>query len=241
MAHPQLGSPLVEVLFKVLELFFSFAFLLEMLIRQHSLRWTYFSDPWNALDFSLVLVALLDVSITYIHKSTQASDLKMLTAIRLVRLLRVVRNFRLLRMFRLLWVIIRALIDSVKVVCYSALVLLPYVFVCSVLVRGDVAPHMDGSLSKVPHSWGDEASVYFGSVPRAMITFFQILTRDKWSTNITRHLIQDERYLSVTCILLFLVVAVYGLQNVVMAVVIERTASVTVDNEDKVGPFPPGS
>ena len=225
-------SGAVQAVFKVLELFFSCAFFLEMVVRQHHLRWNYFYDPWNALDFCLVLVALLDVSIAYIHRSTQASDLKMLTAIRLVRLLRVVRNFRLLRTFRLLWVIIRALVDAVKVICYAMCILVPATYMCSVLVRGDLAPDLDAMRGE--GRWGDQATVYFGSVPRTMFTFFQVLTGDKWSTNVVRPLIRDERYLCTVCVLVFFVLSVYGLLNVVLAVVVERTASVTLDNEDKV-------
>ena len=48
----------------------------------------------------------VDITVSLIY--SEAADIKVLTAFRIIRMVRVVRNVRLLRMFRELWMVVRA-------------------------------------------------------------------------------------------------------------------------------------
>merc|ERR1712118_230588 len=96
-----------RVPFFILECVCSLVFIVEMLFRMHQLKWDYFLDPWNVLDYALVVLSLLDLSASL--SSDQGS--KMGATLRVVRLLRIVRNIRLLRLFQQLWLLVRGLFD----------------------------------------------------------------------------------------------------------------------------------
>ena len=78
----------------------------------HLLRWNYFLDPWNILDYHLVVLGFVDLVLRAMFLISESvgsgdADMKVLTAFRMLRMLRVVRQIRLLRMFRDLWTIVK--------------------------------------------------------------------------------------------------------------------------------------
>ena len=77
-------------------------------------------------------------------------------------------------------------------------------------------------------------------VTQAALTFFQLTTLDRWGNSVVRPLTvrgQDERpkifYLRVFFIL-FIVISVMILLNLVMAIIVEKTFSLTKADEDQV-------
>lgn len=69
-------------------------------------------------------------------------------------------------------------------------------------------------------------------MPRSIFTLFQVLTRDSWSEGIARHVAHEQPVMTVF-FLTFMVVAVYGLMNVCVAVIVENTLNVASGDMDR--------
>lgn len=212
-------------LFFLFELAFNGIFCAEMILRQNLLGWNYFMDAWNVMDYFLVVVGFVDITVSLIY--SEAADIKVLTAFRIIRMVRVVRNVRLLRMFRELWMVVRAFIDSLATLGWVSLLLVLSCYICAVYVCMVVA--------KVPENrekWF-ESKNYVGSVPRAMWSFLEVVTFDRSHDRIARPIIA----LNPPAILVFGFLAMicsFGLLNVIVGVIVERTLQVALENEEEV-------
>ncbi len=128
-------------------------FVAELLIRigaEGRRPWRFFLDPWNVFDFAIVAVCLLPF------------DTQFAAVLRLARVLRVLR---LVTAVPKLQILVGALLKSVPSMGYVAilLALLFYVYaVVGVTFFGPADPE------------------HFGSIGRAMLTLFQIVTLEGW-------------------------------------------------------------
>jgi hypothetical protein len=205
----------------ILENVFCFVFLVEMLMRMQVYKWKYFYDSWNVLDFCLVMSAVVDTYVlTFIGGS---GKVKMLTSLRVVRMLRLVRFVRMLRMFKELWLIVNGLLNSMKTLGWVGLLLGCLLYVFAIFLTNQVGQNHEMYLGQ--NSYDDEEwpyDVYFGTVPRSMLTLFQILTLDSWCDHIARHIIHKQPYMAVFFVF-FLFVTTFGLMNIIVGVIVENT------------------
>lgn len=110
----------------------------------------YFKDSWNVFDCAIVLVCYLPFSGQYAA---------------VLRLLRVLRTLRLLTHVPRLQLIVETMLRSLSSIGYISMLLglLFYVYgVIAVFTFGEAAPE------------------YFGSLPTAALTLFQIVTLEGW-------------------------------------------------------------
>jgi len=211
--------------FFLLEVIFIGIFTTEMILRMNLLGWNYFLDAWNVMDYFLVVVGFVVISVSLIY--AEQADIKVLTAFRIVRMLRVVRNVRLLRMFRELWMVVRGFFDSLSTLGWVSLLITLCLYVASVYVVMVV--------SKSAHNreiWFDSAK-YIGTVPKTMWSLFEVVTFDHSMDRITRRMIS----LNPPSILVFMFLAIigsFGLLNVIVGVIVERTLQVAMENEEEV-------
>lgn len=112
--------------------------------------WEYFKDTWNLFDCVVVLVCYLPLNGQYAA---------------VLRLLRVLRTLRLLTHIPRLRLIVETMLRSLTSMGYIAMLLglLFYIYgVIAVFTFGEIAPS------------------YFGSLPVAILTLFQVVTLEGW-------------------------------------------------------------
>jgi len=210
--------------FFIFDAFFSVGFFVEMLVRQNQLGWDYFLDPWNVFDYVLVVLSCVDLAVSISDEGSMAA----VRIIRLLRLLRIVRNIRGIRMFRELWMIIQGLLDSLRTMGWVALLLFMIVYCVAVVITTTVG-HSEYCREHWRHS-----QQYTGTVYRSMWTIIQVVTFDNWATDIVRPM--SEVSPVVTWIFLFVItVCTFGVLNVVIAVMVERTLTIAKENRDIIG------
>lgn len=205
----------------VMENLFCIIFLIEMLMRMYVHRWKYFHDSWNVLDFILVSTAVID---TYILSFIGGSGkVRMLTSLRVVRMLRLVRFVRMLRMFKELWLIVNGLLNSMKTLGWVGLLLCCLLYVFAIFLTNQVGQNDEMYLNTESYD-GEEwpHQVYFGTVPRSMLSLFQILTLDSWCDYIVRHIVHRQPYMAPVFIF-FLFITTFGLMNIIVGVIVENT------------------
>jgi voltage-gated sodium channel len=210
--------------FFIFDVFFSLGFFVEMLVRQNQLGWDYFLDPWNVFDYVLVVLSCVDLAVSISDEGSMAA----VRIIRLLRLLRIVRNIRGIRMFRELWMIIQGLLDSLRTMGWVSLLLFMIVYCISVVLTTTV-----GQSDYVKEHW-IYSQQYVGTVYRSMWTVIQLITFDNWATDIARPMSEVSPITTWICIAT-ITVCTFGVLNVIIAVMVERTLTIAKENRDIIG------
>jgi len=210
--------------FFALYFLFSLVFFGEMLARLSQLGWDYFLDPWNIFDYVLVVLSCVDLAVSISNKGSMAA----VRIIRLLRLLRVVRNIRGIRMFRELWMIIQGLIDSLRTMGWVALLLFMIIYCVAVMLTTLV-----GHDEKVRDQWR-YSEQYVGTVFKSMWTIIQVITFDNWATDVIRPMSQVSP-ITTWIALATITVCSFGVLNVIIAVMVERTLTIAKENAKAIG------
>lgn len=213
-----------RVFFFACDFLFSLIFFVEMLFRQHQLGWDYFLDPWNVFDYVLVVLSCVDLTVSISDEGSMPA----VRIIRLLRLLRIVRNIRGIRMFRELWMIIQGLLDSITTMGWVALLLFIIVYCVAVVLCTAV-----GQSDYVKEHW-QHSDMYVGTVYRSMWTVLQMITFDNWATDIVRPM-SEVSPLTVWLCLITIIICTFGVLNVIIAVMVERTLTIAKENRDVIG------
>lgn len=166
--------------FFIAEIIFLTIFLFELFSKLHLDGWNYFLDPWNIMDYHLVVMGFVDMVVTLLFAGD--GDMRVITTFRMLRMLRIVRQIRLLRMFRDLWTIVKGFYDSLVTVFWVAVLLFIICYATGILLVISI-----GTNEFYAKYWID-VDVYVGSVGRAMLTVFQVITLESWSGQIVRPL-----------------------------------------------------
>lgn len=82
---------------KLANLSINVVFLIECIVKITAYTWPkYISSPWNRLDFFLVMVAVIDVSLEYAGGSEASGASSSVRVLRILRILRALRPLRVI-------------------------------------------------------------------------------------------------------------------------------------------------
>jgi voltage-gated sodium channel len=240
------GGPLdydcvdVSAQFELAKLFFLVYFTAELVIRlvagSKCDQKKFFKDHMNKFDSFLVLSSYLDLA--------SGGQYKIMAMFKIVRILRVVRLVRLLRFFKELYIIVTGIQDVMMTIAWVTPICVTLFWiigiVCVELLYHGESDCPDG-LPTCPVEVNFDSSdwdikEYFGSVWRTMITLFQIMTVDDWSTHIVRPLMRDldNGPLWGLFFICFVLLSHFGLANVIVGVVCESCLQLAKINDAKV-------
>ena len=137
------------------------------------------------LDFALVIVAIVDTWILqFVIRTSSVRSLSMLRVLRVARLSRVLRFMAKQTELRLL---IQSFRDLHKFLIPFIITMLVAVYMSSLILLCFYERDKDDAVYPGHSRWS--GSEYWGSVPRAMFTFFQVATGDRWARDIVRPLL----------------------------------------------------
>lgn len=205
----------------VMNHFFTVFFIIEAVTKIVISPRRYFSAGFNLLDFSLVILSVLD---TYFLAD---SSLGSFSGLKVLRMLRLVRLLKLLRMFKQLWLICFGLLESMRMLGWLGLLLGLIMYVFSIF-----AVMLVGRNPKYEElGFGDQAKALFDTVPKSFVTFYQMQTLDAWAHDITRVVLEVQPHL-VPLFLLYMMLTTYGLLNVALAVIIDKTLDLAKSNDE---------
>ena len=180
-------------------------FIVEMVLKLIAYRFLgYFKSGWNWFDFIIILTSI-------------ASGLSVLSSARILRVFRVFRSLKGLRGFKMvsalkpLQVIIGAIGKSLPGITWTAflLIIIYYIFsIIGVTQFGEVFPD------------------WFGDIPKAMYTLFQVMTLESWSMGISRPVMEVFSYAWVYFVP-FVLISSFIMMNVVVGVVVNAISEVS--------------
>merc|ERR550514_992248 len=139
----------------------------------------YFADPFNRVDFVLVWLSLLDVWILPLvlpllsDEESNEDQMKILAILRLCRLLRIIKVVRLTHAFRDLWMVITGMLEALKGIGWTVLLLALVLYCFGILftILIGKAPEGDFDYTTAPGKWTRDD--YWGNVPKSMYSLFQ--------------------------------------------------------------------
>lgn len=210
-----------------LEALFTAVFFIEMVCKLCVLRWKYFRDNFNKLDFFLVWFAIVDAWILAPSGMTGMGVLQML------RILRLARMIRLIREFRVLWLILGGLAGAGKAVAWVLMLAFAIVYIFAILLVVGIGRKRDtypGYDKENVDEWNAETPgafnnyQYFGTMGRAIYTLFCITIMAEYDM-IGRAVFEYQPSMIIVFVL-FIVVMTFGILNVFVGVIVEGTMKV---------------
>mmetsp|Transcript_10700 Transcript_10700/g.23190 ORF Transcript_10700/g.23190 Transcript_10700/m.23190 type:complete len:596 (-) Transcript_10700:299-2086(-) len=163
----------------MVDCFFIVLFTVEVCIR----AWgeglvSFFSSAFNAADTLIVGLGIVELALSSIS----------LSSLRILRVFRVLRAFRIVSKVKALWALAHGLATSLAGLIWITVFLLVLQSVCAVLLVDGLRDQRDIELEGSMAPWGAAYTIgdFFGSMPKALFTLFQILTLESWCMGIVR-------------------------------------------------------
>ena len=97
---------------------FTVIYVAEMVLRVLAYRVVYFTNAWDLLDFSLVMLSIADL-IVVITTSSSDPSLSVASSLRMIRFFRVARLVRLFRFFKQLWLLTCGIAASMRTAVWA--------------------------------------------------------------------------------------------------------------------------
>jgi len=211
----RIGWFLVETMFTII-------YIIELVCRIHVERRAWIRSWWNWLDLVVVVVGITDNWLLPMAMQDEASSgsnyLTLVSMLRMARLARLIRLIKLVRMFRGLYLMVMAFKNAMKSVFWIVILMTIGLLACSVCATVMIG-HDERFRDVIIR--GDSAMDRFGSVPASMYSLFELMTLEDWH-EIGRPLILAQPILFVF-IVGFLIVFTFGLLNMIVGMVVERT------------------
>lgn len=220
--------------------FFTAAGVFEVVVAMVALgpRSYFCGDPFTSkskghfiriLDLVFVLCRVIDLACSSMGIQT---GLKLMSMLRIVHLANLVKRLAPLRGFRELWLIVSGLAEAIRAVSFvvSLLMLIFWVFGTAMTILWGKKP--PGSLHYPASSFTH--SDFWGTVPKSMLTLFEVFTKDRWAQAITRPIVEEQWGMALF-FAGFLVLTVLSLSTTLVGVVIESALSSAQANAESNG------
>mmetsp|Transcript_3722 Transcript_3722/g.8035 ORF Transcript_3722/g.8035 Transcript_3722/m.8035 type:complete len:516 (-) Transcript_3722:58-1605(-) len=186
---------------------------------------------WNIFDFTIVVTSVMDLWISplILGDDKNGGDMtRYIMVLRLVRILRILRTLRVLRILREfpeLMKLVQGVIESLEMVSWIGLLMAIIMFIYAILLK-EVAGNNSSSFSDP-----EEIELYFGTIFRAFVTFFQFITLDNWSY-ISR-LVTDTEPVMWIFFMLYVIIQSFAILALLTGVVCDHLEDVGTAQKDE--------
>mmetsp|Transcript_2822 Transcript_2822/g.8385 ORF Transcript_2822/g.8385 Transcript_2822/m.8385 type:complete len:523 (+) Transcript_2822:111-1679(+) len=221
------GSTESKIVWIIIDTLFFLVFLGEAGIRMYLEREHWVRSPWNWFDVAVVVIALADV-IVLASVDGGGQDLVGLQIFRIVRLARLVRLVKLVRLMADLRTMVNALWHALQTMSFLIVIMVFGLLIYSILAVNYIG--RNEALSDVIIN-GHGIDKLFGSIPRSMYSLFQLMTLEAWDETWRPIIVRQPGLLFF--LLSFMVFFTFGMLNMTVALVIEKTMHHTTLAEEQ--------
>eukprot|EP00927_Polykrikos_kofoidii_P034759 TRINITY_DN29413_c0_g1_i1.p1 TRINITY_DN29413_c0_g1~~TRINITY_DN29413_c0_g1_i1.p1 ORF type:complete len:549 (+),score=108.90 TRINITY_DN29413_c0_g1_i1:120-1766(+) len=205
-----------HIAFTVIECFFTAFFTIELIIRflAYKVKWHCIQDGWFLYDSVLVVMMVIETWVLA-AVSTKKSAAEFIV-LRLMRLLRVTRIARLMRMLPELMLLVKGMVESVRAVIWTVMLLVMTAFTCSILFTSE---YHQGLASDDDVT--DQVEGSFGSMGKSMFTLIvmgTILDDVTYASDLIR---STNRPLMTGVFLIFIVISSFTMMNMLLGILVE--------------------
>jgi len=212
--------------FDVAERFFLTVFCLEMLARCFAFGIALFAQGWTYVDLCSIIPSLVS---TILGDGSGAT-----TVLRTFRVFKLLRLVRFVRLFRKLYVIAQGFLSAMGPLTWIVLLLMGIVYVVAIFMTNAIGHNdaYDCEDPSIEHCVRFDRGRYFGSTSRTIVTLFQIMTGDSW-TSVVRPIVEGPSPWLLFCFILFIFFTSFGLISMIVAVICEHMDAVFKDDEQE--------
>lgn len=211
-------------LFNVFEHCFTLLFFVEWCSRMLAFGWAWAFEPLNAADSALVFGTGVLLKWVAEPAGFDLGNFRILTVLRAFRLVRLARTVRLKKFYKELWVLIKGLTTSARLLMWTMTIAFCVFYVFAIAAVEFIAKNPDFNDDEYAHE-------LFGNFLRAMFTFVQMVTMDTYCDLIIRPLMATEPMLAIFFII-FITLGVFVLMNLVTAVIVENAFNIVHEDKD---------
>jgi voltage-gated sodium channel len=200
----------------IVDSLFCIAYLFEIALRLRRFGCQWLCNPANAADVAIVSANVLDTWV--LSMLSVSSNVSMLTILRLLRLIRLVRLMRLIKFFRAFYAVVVAFKHAMSSIVWIGGLLAFGLFLVSLFTTNFIG---HGATFANVNMGGLSANDRFGTLFRSMFSNFELMTLEGWSD--TWRPIVEAEPLMFAYLVLFIMVFTFGLLNMIVAMVVEKT------------------
>lgn len=185
-------------------------------------------DGWAAFDFFIISISVVD---NWILTPLGASaGVSMLAVLRVFRLMRLIRLVRLLKLLKELWLLVAGMLEAMRILGWSVLMLTFVVYIFALLLYEIVGR---------AETFKDDEYIYqhWGDLMRCMLTLVQIATYDGWG-DIVRYLLEgpeddpDRAFPALIIVfVIYITITAMGILNLIIGILL--TSALEVTNRDR--------
>lgn len=162
-----------------MELSFTLFYTFELMLRMIALGWFFFFTPdwkWNLFDATLVLIGIVDQIIQLVFPDSSGNAAHMRVA-RLPKMFRLIRVFRIVRMLRKLRIILNSMVECMKAMVWSIVLIILVTYVSGVVIlQGATAERERRHAVDESHPDIEELEKYWGSLLDSMVSLYASTT-----------------------------------------------------------------
>merc|ERR1719353_305948 len=201
----------------IVQSIFLSVFILEIAVRMcwEGRRWPF--QFWNWFDTVVLVCSVADVWVLALLED-KATSLKALSILRLARLIRLVRMVKLVRTLHSLYVMVMAFLHALRSMCFLGGIMFFGMLIFSIIATVIIGRN---DAFKDVQIYDDTAFDRFGHVYASMYSLFELMTLEGWQL-VARPLVEKQP-LTFIFIGTFIMIFTYGLLNMVVATVVEKT------------------
>lgn len=199
---------------------FLVVFVIEVSARIYLLGWRYFRYKWNILDCTLTLAAVIDFWILTPILNATSVPIGDFYVMRLLRLARILRILKVLRSKKELQMLMEGLMGALASMFWVATLLAFLIYTTSIIC---VTLYQD-------IDWNEaivESKLTFESMPKAMFALFSLSIVADWTPIVMPVINQHPE--AVFIFVIFIVMSTFGILNLIIGVITERTATVQME------------
>lgn len=180
LQHPMGGNPQE---YQMVDLAFIVFFFLELVLRLAVHRLYFFINynaGWNLLDFTLVVLSLLELTVSWSSGRDTNGTVTYLRVLRLLKFARILRSLKVITAFRELAMMLESFRSCLAAMFWSLILLIFLVFLCALLFAQGVADALQAQ--QAPPELLDLVMETFGSVLKTMLSLYMAVTGgNDWS------------------------------------------------------------
>ncbi|XP_069326760.1 cation channel sperm-associated protein 1 [Eulemur rufifrons] len=209
-----------EWYFTALDSIFFCVYVLEALLKIIALGFLYFRDPWNNLDFFIMIIAMLDFMLMQLDSFSiyQLSLFRVLKVFKSLRALRAIRVLRKLSVLTSLHEVTETLARSLPSITAILILMFTCLFLFSVVLRA---------------LFRKSDPKRFQSIFTTIFTLFTMLTLDDWSLIYIDSRAQGAWYI-VPILMIYIIIQYFIFLNLVIAVLVDNFQMALLKGLEKV-------
>ncbi|XP_044234306.2 cation channel sperm-associated protein 1 [Ursus arctos] len=198
-----------EWYFMALDSIFLCIYVVEAVLKITALGFKYFSDPWNNLDFFIMIMAMLDFlllqynSFSFVYHQSVFRIFKVFKSLRALRAIRVLRRLSFLTSLQ---EVTGTLVRSLPSITAILILMFTCLFLFSVVLRA-LFRHSDPKR--------------FQSILSTIFTLFTLLTLDDWSLIYLDSRAQGAWYI-IPILMIYIIIQYFIFLNLVIAVLVDN-------------------